>query len=147
MFRSFCIIPVILFSLVVPANAGPFEDGLAAYEQKDYPTALKFLKPLAELGHTGAQSYLGMMYYLGQADAQDYVLAYKWANIAVANGEPTAAKLRDEVARQLTPDQIARAERMAQEWMAQHKGNVVSSIMPRTVKTVRIGPDGKPISE
>ena len=147
MFRSFFFIPVLLFALATPANAGPFEDGLAAYEQKDYPTALKVLKPLAELGHAGAQNYLGMMYYLGQADAQDYVLAHMWTNIAVANGEPEAENLRDEVARRLTPDQIAKAERMAQEWMAQHKGNVVSSIMPRTVKTVRIGPDGKPISE
>ena len=49
MFRSFRFIPALLFALAAPANAGPFEDGLAAYEQKDYPTALKVLKPLAEL--------------------------------------------------------------------------------------------------
>ena len=147
MFRSFRFIPALLFVMAAPANAGPFEDGLAAYEQEDYPTALKVLKPLAALGHAGAQNYLGIMYYLGQADAQDYVLAHKWSNIAASNGEPAAEKIRDEVARRLTPNQIVFAERMAQEWMAQHKGNVVSSIMPRTVKTIRIGPDGEPISE
>ena len=147
MFRNFCFIPALLFALAAPANAGPFADGLAAYEKKDYPTALKVLKPLAVLGHAGAQHYLGSMYYFGHAVAQDYLAAHMWTNIAVANGDLAAEKSRDEVARRMTPDQIVDAERMAQEWMAQHKGNVVSSIMPRTVKTIRIVPDGKPILE
>ena len=38
----------IMLALTVPANAGPYEDGKAAYESKDYSTALKFWRPLAE---------------------------------------------------------------------------------------------------
>ncbi len=147
MFRSFCIIPALLFSLAAPATSGPFAVGLAAYEQEDYPTALKVWKPLAELGHAGAQNHLGIMYYFGHAVAQDYVLAHMWTNIAVVNGDPTAEKLRDDVARRMTPDQIADAERMAQEWMARREGSAVSRIQPKIVKTIPIGPDGKPMSE
>ena len=147
MFRSFCIIPALLFSLATPAIAGPFAVGIAAYEQEDYPTALKIWRPLAELGHAGAQNRLGMMYYYGHAVAQDYVLAHMWTNLAVANGDPTAEKLRDDVASRMTTDQIANAERMAQEWMSRRKGSAVLRIQPNIVKTIRIGPDGRPISE
>ena len=31
-----------IMALAVPASAGPFEDGVAAYQQGDYVTALKF---------------------------------------------------------------------------------------------------------
>ena len=145
MFRSFCIIPALLFSLAAPATAGPFAVGLAAYEQEDFSTALKVWKPLAELGHAGAQNHLGIMYYFGHAVAQDYVLAHMWTYIAIENGEPAAVNLRDDLARRLTPDQIAEAERLAQEWMGRRADRLVSRIQPKIVKTIRIGPDGKPI--
>jgi hypothetical protein len=44
-----------IMALAVPANAGPFEDGLAAYQRDDYATALKFWRPLAEQGDALAQ--------------------------------------------------------------------------------------------
>ena len=146
-FRSLCFISVLIFVLALPAKAGPFADGLSAYEQKDYPTALTIWKPLAQLGHAGAQNYLGIMYYFGHAVEQDYVLAYMWANIAVAHGDISAMKLRDDVARQMTPDQIANAERMARDWKDRTKGKDVSRSQPKVVKTIRIGPDGKPIPD
>jgi uncharacterized protein len=48
------------------AAAGPLEDGAAAYQRGDYPTALRLLRPLAELGNVEAQSALGVMYINGQ---------------------------------------------------------------------------------
>ena len=43
-----------IMALTVPANAGPFEDALAAAQRGDYVTALRLLRPLAEQGHAGA---------------------------------------------------------------------------------------------
>ncbi len=43
-------IALAIMALAVPANAGPLEDGVAAYERGDYAAALKFLRPLAEQG-------------------------------------------------------------------------------------------------
>ncbi len=59
-----------IMALAVPANAGPLEDGLAAYESKDYATALKLWRPLAEQGNADAQNNLGFMYYHRQRERQ-----------------------------------------------------------------------------
>ena len=182
-----------IMTLAVPVNAGPFEDGEAAYQQGDYVTALTFWRPLAEQGHAKAQTILGFMHteglgaprdYVeavkwyrmateqGFADAQillgiayaigrgvpqdyaeaikwyrkaaeqgharaqtilgvmyrddrgvpkDYVSAHMWLNLAAAKGDEEAQKGRDLIASQMTPDQIAEAQRMAREWMAKHQ--------------------------
>ena len=44
-----------IMALVVPASAGPLEDGLAAYNRGDYATALKFWRPHAEQGDADVQ--------------------------------------------------------------------------------------------
>jgi TPR repeat protein len=44
------------------AVAGPYEDGVAAYEKGDYATALRVWRPLAEQGNAMAQYNLGVMY-------------------------------------------------------------------------------------
>jgi uncharacterized protein len=43
-----------------------FQDGVDAYERKDYKTAYKLILPLAEKGQPSAQYYLGFMYVNGQ---------------------------------------------------------------------------------
>ena len=39
-----------IMASAVPANAGPYEDGVAAYNRGDYATALKIWRPFAEKG-------------------------------------------------------------------------------------------------
>ncbi len=48
-----------------------FEDAKAAYDRGDYATALRLLRPLAELGNAAAQHYLGKMYADGMGVPQD----------------------------------------------------------------------------
>jgi uncharacterized protein len=42
--------------------AGPFENGSSAAQRGDYPTALRFWRPLAEEGNADAQYNLGLFY-------------------------------------------------------------------------------------
>jgi TPR repeat protein len=46
------------------AFAGPFEDGVAALDRRDYATALLLLRPLAENGNADAQINLANMYFV-----------------------------------------------------------------------------------
>ncbi len=46
----------------------------------------------------------------------DRVRAYMWYSLAVANGLTRAGSTRDYIADQMTPAQIAEAERLAAEW-------------------------------
>jgi TPR repeat protein len=53
----------------------------------------------------------------GEGAPQDYVMAHMWYNLAAASGKlPGAAARRDLIAKMMTPDQIAEAQRMAREW-------------------------------
>jgi TPR repeat protein len=104
----------------VPANAGPFEDGVVAYQRGDYAIALQLLRPLAEQGKALAQNKLGLMYRDSQGVPQDYAAAYMWLTLAAAQGDQNAQKTRDSLARRMTHGQIEEAHLMAREWKAQH---------------------------
>ena len=107
---------VLSICLIAPALAGSFEDGVAAYDSKDYAAALWIFRPLAEQGNASAQNNLGVMYDIGNGIPQDYVEAHKWANLATAQGNKVAEKFMDSIAARMTSDQIAEAQRLAREW-------------------------------
>ena len=81
---------------------------------QDYKTALNWYTLAAEQGVADAQYNLGWMYYKGQGVPQDYVYAHMWRNVVASNGYETG-DLRDEVAKEMTADQIEKAEQLAQE--------------------------------
>ncbi len=76
--------------LAVPALAGPLEDGAAAYERKDYATALRLWRPLAGQGHARAQFHLGGMYDIGQGVPQDDAQAVAWYRKTADQGHADA---------------------------------------------------------
>ncbi len=57
---------LVTLSLSVPAAAGPYENGVAAYATGDYATAVSLWTPLAEQGHAEAQISLGVMHENGE---------------------------------------------------------------------------------
>jgi len=67
-----------------------FQEGLDAYNRKDYKTALEKWRPLAEQGHADTQYNLGIMYKEGQGVAQDYKEAVKWYRKAAEQGDADA---------------------------------------------------------
>ena len=85
---------------------------------QDYAEAAHWYRMAAEQGHAGGQINLGVLYDRGEGVEQDNVSAHMWYNISAANGNATGAKLRDFVAKELTPDQIAEAQRRARACMA-----------------------------
>jgi len=97
------------------------EDGLDAARRADYTAALNKWLPLAEQGHATAQFRLGFLYGKGQGVLQDYVQAHMWASLAAAQNQELATKLRAALADDMTPEQIAEAQRLAREWLAIHQ--------------------------
>ena len=74
----------------VSAKAGPYEDGVAAYQRKDYVTAVKLMRLSADQGNASAQNNLGFMYDNGKGVTQDYKEAVKWYRLAAAQGNASA---------------------------------------------------------
>jgi TPR repeat protein len=60
---------------------------------------------------------LGMMYSVGRSVPVDYITAHKWFNLAAMQGNSDAARLRQEVAEQMSNIDIAAAQRAARAWL------------------------------
>ena len=60
---------------------------------------------------------LGMMYSTGSTIPTDYVSAHKWFNLAAMRGNAAAIRLRREIAEQMSPAEIAVAQRAARDWL------------------------------
>lgn len=63
---------------------------------------------------------LGMSYSSGAGVAIDLVQAHKWLNIAAMRGHKDAARLRREVAEQMSDSEIGSAQRAARDWLKLH---------------------------
>ncbi len=60
---------------------------------------------------------LGILYSAGGEIPADYISAHKWFNIAAARGNKDAARLRREVAAEMSENEIATAQRAARDWL------------------------------
>ena len=62
----------------------------------------------------------GMKYATGDTVMPDLVAAHKWFNLAAMRGNKEAARLRREIAAEMSPAEIAAAQRAARDWLATH---------------------------
>ena len=87
---------------------------------KNYTEAFKWYLKAAMRGLQIAQSEVGLMYSYGRGVLQDFVKAYAWLNLAAAHGEDNlwlsvAVSERDRVRKEMTPTQVAEAQKLAAE--------------------------------
>jgi hypothetical protein len=61
-----------------------------------------------------------MMCSTGQSTQLDMIAAHKWFNIAAALGMKDAARLRNEVAVEMSDHEIALAQSAARDWLVRH---------------------------
>ena len=96
------------------ALAGPWEDGMVAYNRGDYVPAIRLVRPLAEKGNAKAQSLIGVMYRKGEGVARNPTRAFMWFSFAAKRGDGKAKAELREVSRTMTPAEISQAREMAQ---------------------------------
>jgi TPR repeat protein len=87
---------------------------------QDRSEAVKWYRLAAAQGNAEAQSNLGLMYDRGRGVPQDYVTAHMWFNLVAARPNANAARSRDLVAKEMTPQQIADAQKRARECLARN---------------------------
>jgi len=81
----------------------------------NYTEATKWLKKAAEQGLTDAQFILGGMYYHGQGVLKNFQAAYVWWSITSESGDKTSKKNLEKLSSEMTPQQIAQAQKEADE--------------------------------
>ncbi len=100
---------------------------------QDDAEAVKWYRNAAEQGYAPAQHGLGVMYDTGRGVPQDDVQAHLWLNLAAIHlrslqaATPELLSLQevvtwalDNVAKRMAPEQIAKAQRLASEWLKKH---------------------------
>jgi uncharacterized protein len=80
--------------------------------------AVRWFRKAAEQGDPEAERNLGAIYANGELVRADYVEAYKWLNLAAARGNDVATQQRDELAKKMSPQQIAEAQRLSAAFVA-----------------------------
>lgn len=63
---------------------------------------------------------MGLKYCFGRGVAQNNVEAHKWFNLAALKGNDNAKSYRCELAREMSAQEIAEAQRQARAWMTLH---------------------------
>jgi TPR repeat protein len=113
--RTIAIGAVVAAQLLgIPAGfAGPWEDGMAAYNRGDYVPASRVFRTLAEQGNAKAQNVLGVMFRKGEGVPKNPVRAHMWFSFAAKRGEAGARAELREVSRTMTAQEISQAEAMA----------------------------------
>lgn len=89
---------------------------------QDYAEAVKWYRKAAQQEVAHARYTLGIMYDQGKGVPQDNVLAHMWFNLGAAGGDGPAKNGRDRVSSRMTSAQIARAQKLARQWMEKHGG-------------------------
>lgn len=95
-----------------------YEHGFGAPQA--YDAAADLYAQAAEQGDPFAQAMLGLMYDKAHGVPQDFVLAYKWLNLAAAHTSgrerDTYARFRDAVASKLSTNELVEGQRLALCW-------------------------------
>ena len=80
---------------------------------QDYKEAIRLYTLAAGQGYAMAQTELGSMYYNGHGILTDYIIAHMWYNVGAANGNEIGAENREIIAKEMTSEDISKAEAMA----------------------------------
>jgi hypothetical protein len=107
------IIMAVQVTGTLSAFAGPWEDGMAAYNRGDYLPAIRLFRPLAEHGNAKAQNVLGVMFRKGEGVPKNPARAHMWFSFAAARGDAKAKAELREVSRTMTAQEISQAKEMA----------------------------------
>jgi hypothetical protein len=89
-------------------------------EPQAYDAAADFYARGAVQGDPFAQAMLGLMYDKGHGVPEDFILAYKWLDLAAARARgherDTYARFRDAVASKMSTNEIVDGQRLALSW-------------------------------
>ncbi|MEO0999903.1 MAG: tetratricopeptide repeat protein [Pseudomonadota bacterium] len=86
---------------------------------RDDARAFEWYLRAAMKGHPGAQSGVGWYYETGRGmPAPDLIRAYMWYVLSAIGGDPDAAMSREEVVKKMTPEEIAKAHVLIDDYRA-----------------------------
>jgi uncharacterized protein len=84
---------------------------------RNYKTAFEWMSKAARQGDKDAQASLGFYYFNGWGTNKDHVFAYMWWSLSIVNNEEPITRMNLEgLEQELSPADLAKAQKMASEW-------------------------------
>src|SRR5208283_2017227 len=99
---------------------------------KDSSEAANWFRKAAEQGDSRGQELIGWAYYNGVGVETDYVLAYKWVNLAAAHGDTSAKDIRETLEKTMRPERIAEAQRLSCEFKPLNCAGAPNGLLTRS---------------
>lgn len=96
-----------------------YEKGISV--RQDFRQAARWYSAAADYGDWQSQEALGELYAKGMGVPKSLVSAYMWINLAASRNASLTSR-RDSLEAQLTPAQIAEAQRLSHEWKPKKQG-------------------------
>lgn len=119
---------------VIRDDALDFQTNGKDIRDGDFAADVDRWRPLAEQGNAVAQYKLGVMHANGRGAPRDFITAYKWLNIAGAQGNENAIKGRDAVARRMTPAEVEMGQKLARDEISLGGGETFTGDVPARLK-------------
>jgi TPR repeat protein len=88
---------------------------------EDAKRAAQLLSSAAARGNGFAQLSIGRMYRTGSGVERDLVTAWAWLTLAIENQVMDAVSHRNEIAEQMSQEQLSAARKLADEWRKKSK--------------------------
>ena len=98
---------------------------------QDYKEAVRLYRLSAEQGLALGQYNLGAMYSEGKGVPQDYILAYMWYILSASSGWEVAVNYRNILEKQMSPQQIEKAQELVRNWKPNNKIRTAESPRPK----------------
>ncbi|MDC0576256.1 sel1 repeat family protein [Nitrosomonadaceae bacterium] len=83
--------------------------------KQNHQEAVEWHRIEAEQGIAFSQVRLGMLYFFGNSLIRDSVRGYMWVSLGASNGDENGNKVKDIMAKEMTPAQISKAQDMARD--------------------------------
>jgi uncharacterized protein len=88
---------------------------------KNPEKAFSLFESSAKKGNVKAQNALGEMFAFGDGITKNFVQAFKWWSIAYVNGDKGVLRNLNIAKKRLNRVQIAEAQKLAREWVEEHR--------------------------
>lgn len=108
--------------------------GLDAYAQGDFTTAMQRFRKAAEFGDKASQAIVGEMLWSGKGGERDQVMALVWMDVAAEREYPRFVDTRNRYWNALTPAERQRARNLADNLYAEY-GDAATE--PRIARALR----------
>jgi hypothetical protein len=131
-------------SAIGQSNLGFMYKNGAGGVMQDHTAAAQLFESAARQGEPYGQRNLGLALRDGLGVKPDVVGAYAWLNLAASHASaphPDAAEERDQLAQDMTKDQLAEGQRLAREWKvgASLGSSKLKPVAPKKVAGARQG--------